>query len=574
MPSPGRGRVVGLVALLAFALAAGSVGGVGSVSQAAEPGSPAAASSPAVEPPAAPAAGPIDEAEARARVVSLGAAALGLPVDQVDLFVLEFGLIPGDPGRWAGGKVVRIGGTEAVVAWANLDTGEVIDGATFETRSRAGGVNEGKIDPTLARLLDAAAPTDGLTVAVLVRGGPREAISAGVKARYPNVNFIADVPDTADDALNLEIRGARRTAYREAAQRALTPVIARATALGMTVEYAARFAPLVYVTGAPDAIRQLATGSPVIRIMASTGTRETMASAGPTDQATWSDSSGFRGAGSRIAVVEYQNVRWSATGLSTIPSTRRVSYSTTGSIDPGDHPTRVMGTIANQTSGSRGIAPDAFYISSSTGGGLSGETRDFRILQAIDTAVDPALGNADVVNLSIVQDTPAGASALTAYVDELARSGLGVHFTTAGGNRSQCDTTSGMEVLNRIRPPGDAWNSITVGGIDDKNTASWSGDTVWDHCYLDPPGRTFKPEMSAPAVSISVAGLPAQSGVSFANPQVAGAFGQLIGQKPTELRDWPVKRRRRSSWRRARSTGRRTPARWMPPSTTARASAR
>lgn len=473
-------------------------------------------------------------------MVSLGAAALGLPVDQVDLFVLEFGLIPGDPGRWVGGKVVRIGGTEAVVAWANLDTGEVIDGATFETRGRAG-VNEGKIDPTLARLLDAAAPTDGLTVAVLVRGGPREAIIAGVKARYPNVNFIADVPDTADDALNLEIRGARRTAYREAAQRALTPVIARATALGMTVEYAARFAPLVYVTGTPDAIRQLATGSPVIRIMASTGTRATMASAGPTDQATWSDSSGFRGAGARIAVVEYENVRWSNTGLSTIPSTRRVSYSTTGSIVPGNHPTLVMGTIANQTSGSRGIAPDAFYISSSTGGGLSGETRDFRILQAIDTAVDPALGNADVVNLSIVQDTPAGASALTAYVDEVARSGLGVHFTTAGGNRDQCDTMSGMEVLDQIRPPGDAWNSITVGGIDDKNTASWSGDTVWNHCYLDPPGRTFKPEMSAPAVSIGAAGVDPLNGVSFANPQVAGAFGQLIGQKPTELRDWPVK---------------------------------
>ena len=253
-----------------------------------------------------------------------------------------------------------------------------------------------------------------------------------------------------------------------------------------------------------------------------------------------------------------------------------MSYSTTGSIDPGDHPTRVMGTIASQTSGERGIAPDAFFISSSTGGGTSSEARDFRVLQAIDTAVDPALGNADVVNLSIVQDTPAGASALTAYVDELARSGLGVHFTTAGGNSDQCDTTSGMEVLNRIRPPGDAWNSITVGGIDDKNTASWSGDTVWNHCYLDPPGRTFKPEMSAPAVSIGAAGLDPRfgNGVSFANPQVAGAFGQLIGQKPTELRDWPVKRRRRSSWRRARSTGRRTPARWMPPSTTARASAR
>lgn len=572
---PGRGTVVTPVALLAIAPAAGSIGSVGSDSQAAEPDSPAAASSPAVEAPPSPAAGPTDETEARGRVIRLGAAALGLPVDEVDLFTLEWNVIPGDPSRWAGGKVLRIGGTEAAVAWANLDTGEVIDGAAFETRSRAGGANEGRIDPTLARLLDAAAPAGGLTVAVLVRGGPREAIIAGVKARYPNVTFTAEVPDTGADALNIEIRSARRTAYREAAQRALTPVIARATALGMGVEYAARFAPLVYVTGTPDAIRQLATESPVIRIMASTGTRAAMASAGPTDQATWSDTSGFRGAGSRIAVVEYENVNWSATGLSTIPSSRRVSYSTTGLIDPGNHPTRVMGTIANQTSGSRGIAPDAFYISSSTGDGSSGETRDFRILQAIDTAVDPALGNADVVNLSIVQDTPAGASALTAYVDEVARSGLGVHVTTAGGNAGHCNTTSGMEVLNRIRPPGDAWNSITVGGIDDKNTSSWSDDTVWNHCYLDPPGRTFKPEMSAPAVSISAAGLGPELGNGVASPthrsQARSASSSARSRRSSAT---GRSRRTRSCSRRPRSTERRTPARWMPPSTTVRASAR
>lgn len=308
----------------------------------------------------------------------------------------------------------------------------------------------------------------------------------------------------------------------------------------MTIEYAAAFAPLVYVTGTPDAIRQLATEPAVFRITTSTTTSLSMASAGPTDQADWSYNSGYRGAGSRIAVVEYNNVNWSATDLSTIPSGRRVSYST-GSVAPGNHPTLVMGTIASQTSGRRGTAPDAFFISSATGGAQgASEAQDFRILQAIDTAVDPALGNADVVNLSIVQDTAAGASALTAYVDEVARS-AGVHFTTAGGNHvPNCDATPGIEVLDQIRPPGDAWNSITTGGIDDKNTASWADDTVWTHCYKDPPGGTFKPEMSAPAVSVTVAGL-SDSGVSFANPQVAGAFGQLIGQKPTELRDEPVK---------------------------------
>jgi hypothetical protein len=333
----------------------------------------------------------------------------------------------------------------------------------------------------------------------------------------------------------MEIRRAIRTAYREAARRAVEPIVARAEALGMTVEYAAAFAPIVYVTGTAEAIRQLAEEPAVFRIMVSSATATTMASAGPTDQANWSDANGYRGAGARIAVVEYHNVDWSAADLRTIPSDRRASYST-GSIAPGSHPTLVMGTIASQTAGRRGVAPDAFFISSSTGGGSSGVTRDFKILQAIDTAVDR--GNADVVNLSIVQDTAAGASALTAYVDELAR--IGVHLTTSGGNRDHCDSDSGIEVLDQVRPPGDAWNSITTGGIDDKDTNGWSDDTVWNHCYKDPPGGTFKPEMSAPAVSIAVAGQRAD-GVSFANPQVAGALGQLIGQKPTELRDEPVK---------------------------------
>jgi len=470
---------------------------------------------------------------------------MGLPLDQVELFAPESLVMPGDQSRWVGGKVRRIGGAEAVVVFASLDTGEIIEGAALEARIQAGRSQEGRIDPMLQGQLQTASPTDRLTIAVLVRGGPREAVVASVRARYPTARFNGDMPDTGDDALNIEIRSALRNAYKEAARRAVGPIVARTATLGMTVEYTAAFAPLVYVTGTPDAIRQLATEPGVFRVMPSSMTSLTMASAGPTDQADWSYNSGYRGAGSRIAVVEYNNVNWSATDLSTIPSSRRVSYST-GSILTDPHPTRVMGTIASQTSGRRGTAPDAFYISSATGGAQgASEAQDFRVLQAIDTAVDPALGNADVVNLSIVQDTAAGASALTAYVDEVARSS-GVHFTTSGGNYENCDTTSGIEVLNQVRPPGDAWNSITTGGINDGNDTGtvpgiWSNDTVWNHCYKDPPGGTFKPELSAPAVSISVAGQLTASGVSFANPQVAGAFGQLIGQKPTELRDEPVK---------------------------------
>jgi hypothetical protein len=212
---------------------------------------------------------PLDEAEIEARLLRLGAERLGVPVEEVRLFALESFVVPGDSSRWVGGKVLHDASGEAVVVAARVATGEVVDGSTLEARNEAGYARQGKIDPAVEDQLQAASPTDRLTVAVLVRGGSRAAAIASVRAKYWWANFSGDVPDTGNDALNLEIRSALRTAYREAARRAVEPIVARAEALGMTVEYAAAFAPLVYVTGTPEAIRQLAEEPAVFRIMIS-----------------------------------------------------------------------------------------------------------------------------------------------------------------------------------------------------------------------------------------------------------------------------------------------------------------
>jgi hypothetical protein len=118
---------------------------------------------------------------------------------------------------------------------------------------------------------------------------------------------------------------------------------------------------------------------------------------------------------------------------------------------------------------------------------------------------------------------------------------LNVHFTTSGGNHDNCDTTSGIEILNEIRAPGDAWNGITVGSYADQNNP----DTISNHCYLDPSGRSFKPDMSAPGEDICTAAYPGCVGgpaVSFALPQVAGAMADVISAdisvryKPQEVK--------------------------------------
>jgi Subtilase family len=255
-----------------------------------------------------------------------------------------------------------------------------------------------------------------------------------------------------------------------------------------------------------------------------------------TDQADWSYSNGHRGAGARIAVVEYDNVDWNAQDLG-LDESRWNAYSTTGTKTYEDHPTWVMGAIASTTSGRRGISPDAFYISSGTGGWVENQ-RDYDVMEAVDNAVLASKGDADVVNLSFVQDTTAGKTAMRAYIDHAVRT-YNMHAAAAAGNRP-----AGHCPSNYVQSPGTGWNVVTVGGIDDNNSSGWGDDSVWNGtCYLDPNGGTFKPEIAAPAVCIVVNGSNCleSTGTSIASPQVAGALGNLVGYDPTALRAYPEK---------------------------------
>jgi subtilisin family serine protease len=96
--------------------------------------------------------------------------------------------------------------------------------------------------------------------------------------------------------------------------------------------------------------------------------------------------------------------------------------------------------------------------------------------------------------------------------------------------------------------PGTAFNVITVGNFDDKNSVAWSGDTM-NVCssWRDPTstnGDREKPEMSAPGTNINTTHTASPwiganvTGTSFSSPIVAAAAALLIDRNST-LGSWP-----------------------------------
>jgi len=104
-----------------------------------------------------------------------------------------------------------------------------------------------------------------------------------------------------------------------------------------------------------------------------------------------------------------------------------------------------------------------------------------------------------------------------------------------------------------VKRPGKAYNVITVGAIDDKNTGEWSGDDMWeDSCYIDPYVDGYyssydriKPEVVAVGEWVTTVNIEpegglyeSEDGTSFAAPQVS-ALAQMLMNRDCWLQDYP-----------------------------------
>jgi len=437
---------------------------------------------------------------------------------------------------WAG-KLVdrRTGAIHPVYQLADGDLGGVaaVDEAIARIQATTSPMERKADTPLRAAVADDDQPGKRLPVAVWL-DVDTSAAEAAVRDAHPEVAWLGTRPvvESLDQARSLrsELWHARQAVYAAGAESLRADV----EAVGGSVAYVSTSAPLVFVDIPRSAVDAVAALPEVRSLGLEAEWRTSMSSAGPTVGADWTGGGGDRGAGVRVGVVEYHNVSPTGDLLWTVVATG----STTGATPTHVHPTWVAGAIASQNATFPGVAPSAGIVTASTGGYVPGISTARAIIAAADWAIAPTGGDADIVNASIGQDTATGAEEARRYFDSVVWED-GRLVVAASGNFG---TFGNWNVVS----PGTGYNVLTVGGINDRNTAGRGDDILWyvpgsnGANYHDPPGTAWnphgdfnKPNVSAPAVNVRTANGIVGDGTSIASPIVAGIAAQLIGRAPS-----------------------------------------
>lgn len=349
---------------------------------------------------------------------------------------------------------------------------------------------------------------------------------------------------TLDDARAL--RRALVTVHARADRRLTEAFRQVAADLGVRDLASMTAAPLVVARVTPAQEAALRSSPLVTGVEESDGDLSlAMATAYPTVGVPAAYAAGSRGDGVRVAVVEYAEIDFSRPTLPAVPRQRlRIARTADGLVcrsgDPRhpdastSHMTRVAAIIAGRSSHApRGIAQGATIVQVSIDlPAYDNLETAARVARAIECAITQ--GEADVINLSLSE--PRRQGYLRTFLDNVVRT-YGVFVAVAAGNAVYGTCPDGDPVS-----PATAWNVLTVGGTDDRGTARWSDDRLWTEnsrdavCSDDLPGQAgdtdkrLKPEISAVARSIGVAGYPPSSGTSYATPMVSGAAATLMAR--------------------------------------------
>lgn len=302
-----------------------------------------------------------------------------------------------------------------------------------------------------------------------------------------------------------------------------TPLIKEINNKGKII-YTSNYAPLIYAELSKNAIKEIQNRSDVEVIDEEKIAKPEINSAIPTIRANlvWPN---VTGSGVKVAIIEDDGIAFAnpyiKDGIYFKPSTPNIDF----------HATMIAGIIASTHSTYKGVAPGVYL--------LSGNSLDYYESSLIASS-DWALRNgANILSLSWGIDYGDGyLHVMDKYYDYIAARYPYPTITKSAGN------TGG-----RITSPGNAWNVITVGASDDKNTASWSGDSMtYFSAYIDPispHSDREKPEVVTVGNRIKSTDMfspwitPYEAaGTSFSGPAVAGEAALLMS-KNTSLKRLP-----------------------------------
>lgn len=483
---------------------------------------PSPTSSPFPLPTPSPTPPPSDEAQIALRYVS---ETHDIPLDKLqvgDEIISQYPLT----GRtlWRA-KVGDAQGTKVYLVEIDLENRQVVDGeAIRRAEGEAYRQTYGKLEPDLYDRLQTLDDGETIKVSIWLLPVDVEQIRAQVVARYPEARLEGFRPGRETDLeLYEKIYAEMKEAEKQAYQEREASVIAFLESQGLKVTYASQLAPLVFAELPRNAILELAKRDDVQEVFLTRRGDRLLDSAVPTDRVAPVWNRGITGAGVQVAVVEDDGVDFGHNDLAD------GSYFDPAHPNIADHATMVAGVIASTDETYRGVAYGVPALYSANSGSYNVDD----LIAATEGAIS---AGSRVLNHSYW-------SSKTGNIDDLAR----YHDHVVFYDWRTMVVAAGNGTLEFVNAPALAYNVIAVGGTDDKNTSSWSDDTMWDEgnlgsSYLNPNDGREKPEVVAVARDLTSTtlnnGIDTQSGTSFAAPQVAG-LAALLMQRQNALKYWP-----------------------------------
>ncbi len=338
---------------------------------------------------------------------------------------------------------------------------------------------------------------------------------------------IKDTPKPSSEISEREYREMLDAKRKISAQKE-KPVIDKLKAKNINIRYASMYAPLIYAEVPVKLMDEVESIPDVEGIYIAREFRPMLNMVAQTVkvQPVWN--AGITGSGIKVAVVE-QGRYTTQNPYLTVGS----SYNPSGVIS--SHATEVAGIIASTHSTYKGISYGIPGLLSAN----AGSWQEADMIAASEWAIT---NGANILSNSWGDDTGLVMRGIDRYFDHVVWDNWKT-VTVVAGNEGQ---TTGNVVS-----PGLAYNVITVGGFDDKDTSVWSDDTMWaGSSYKDPISRDReKPEVVAVAthgsryITSTYIAYPwvhavVGAGTSYAAPAVAGEAALLM-QAKSWLTYWP-----------------------------------